>query len=498
MTDAVVTPATVYLIVEGAGRYELQGVRASFGANGINICICTLAVGRKEGADTAVVANFERGTRATVFVESADITSEVLGYAGLTSDSYTLFRGKIDDFGPSTLQYGSFGLSVRLLGVMADLTTGTLSTSNIVPKSFKDTAVAWQYSQGVADPKQFDPENASVDLWDEMSDVFQEIATAVEPPQDSVTAFIVDKFGVETNQVAANILAEIEGSLNWNAASRLYIPSIVYNMNQMMVREWFYESFMNRIIGYGEMLKFSVIENGSGIRVVPWTPFFRRTSAAPITPDTYSALQWNYGEFRSYCGAVLVDGTGHDASVQGGPGLIVGSYKMPGKPFGQVHVGTVPAFFSEMTQSMHTGGGGVRSLLPANAEGDTTIGDRLAKHLTWEENFRGRSLQVTCPLLRTDIGPLEAVRVDFPDIPEIDSGVSTPAVYGSVMRVSVAIDAAQQLATTSYDIGYVRSYSQQKFQIDPGLSSTNEHPFFDSLYIGGRLDTGQPRGNGVI
>ncbi len=143
---------------------------------------------------------------------------------------------------------------------------------------------------------------------------------------------------------------------------------------------------------------------------------------------------------------------------------------------------------------MKEGANGPRSTLLADS---TEVGDRLAKILTWELNYGNRRMSFSSPLLRGDIGPLEAVRVDFPDVEEIQAGVDTPAVYGSVQRVTVAIDAMRQYASTTYDLDYVRSYSQQRNLIDPDLGA-GEHPFFNTNYIGGRLDFRQARGVSVV
>lgn len=498
---AVVTPASVYLQTRG-GTYELQSVSVKFGRNGVNICACRLAVGRSSSGVLAGIG-FERGDEARVFVENATpkvtgdfgTTSDTIvigqagsGYLTLVSGSFTLFDGVIDDFGPAAIDFGNFAVQVVIRGRAAYLASGSFASSNISTKSFLDTAVAPMFAQGTADNGQLDPKKAEQDLWAEFARTFTNIATATIPAGDSVTRSIIDYFGTDINAIAADAIADVDGDLKWNSAAKASVPGIVLTMNQMMTREWFFESFLHRLIGFGEMLRFSILETSRGVKVVPYHPFFRRSDARIIRSDTYSSIRSGYSPYQLYAGAMLLAGTGQDADTNGASSLVAGVYKMLGSALGQVHAAVAPPFLVTTETNIAVGGDGVRSVKPGARE----VGDRLAKIMTWELNYQNRSIQVTCPFLRSDIGPLEAVRVDFPYNAEIQAASDTPAVYGSVQSVSIEIDASAQRASTTYDIGYVRSYNQQKALIDPDING-NEHPFFDGNYIGGRLDTGQTR-----
>ena len=98
----------------------------------------------------------------------------------------------------------------------------------------------------------------------------------------------------------------------------------------------------------------------------------------------------------------------------------------------------------------------------------------------------GKSLVVTCPYLRTDIGQLTAVKVTYPKVVENVAGAE---VYGSVLRVRISIDATQQHASTSYDIGFVRSYEQQYTEIDNDSETSGvPHPIWQQNVYRTRLD----------
>lgn len=494
--DAVVIPFTLQLFARGVLPYEVQSVQASLGANGVNVCIVNLAVGRNENNNTPVDVDFQRGDDARVVVSNLTIDTDNPDptLQLIAANSFTLFDGVIDDVGSATLSYGTFAVQVRLFGRLAHLASGTLGTSNIVPKSYLDTGVTWQLGGGTRDESQIDVSSARNELWGPLQDTLEEIATSGPISGGSITDAIVSTFGSDVNSLAASVLSDVEGTLRWNSAARNAAEAIVLTMNQQMAREWFYESFLNRIVGFAEMLRFAIIENGSSLKVRPYQPFFRRTSSKVIFPRTYDTLRWDFQPYKSYAGALLTGGSGQ-SNNRNSNDLVVGRYKIPGTPLGQVHVGPVPGYVAQASTALAQGGDGLpRELKTA----PNVLADRLAKLITWELNFGGRNIQVSCPMLRADIGPLEAVQVDFPAVEEISAAVDTPAMYGSVQRVTVVADAMKQIATTTYDIGYVRSYQQQRNIIDPGLSSAREHPFFDTNYIGGRLDSSQDRTLGLF
>jgi hypothetical protein len=487
---AVVIPSTVTLYTRG-GAYALQGVHAKFSKNGVNVCICVLAVGRNE-QDSSVNVGFERGDEASITVSNATPvnTGGSTEYLYLTSGSFTLFNGVIDDFGPAAIDFGRYSVQVVIRGEAAYLASGTFGSSGVISKSYLDTNVSPIFGQASEDLGQMNIVAASNDLWGELSRVLIRTATATPPVKESVTKFIIEEFGADINDVAASSLSSTDGNLVWNQAVGSGTASgIVMNINQMLPIEWYHESFLNRITSFGEMLRFVVLETNKGIKVVPYHPFFRRADAKEIRPNTYSSIRYKFTPYSLFAGTVLVCGTAQDRGDDDGNSMIVGSYKMLGRPLGMVNVTSVPPYLTVPDTNIITGGDGKRRLLPMSR----SVGDRIAKIMTWELNYASKSIEVSCPFLRGDIGPLEAVKVTMPDIPEIQTGGETKAFYGSVQSVSIDIDAANSSASTTYDIGFVRSYQHQKFLIDPDLFA-GEHPFFDTNYIGGRLDTGRTRG----
>jgi predicted secreted Zn-dependent protease len=92
-------------------------------------------------------------------------------------------------------------------------------------------------------------------------------------------------------------------------------------------------------------------------------------------------------------------------------------------------------------------------------------------------------------MFRSDVAPLTAVRIDFPQISEIQYGVDTPALYGCVQKVTITADATRQIANTTFEVSHVRSYIEQKGEIDKNFAG---HPLWTLNYTHGRLDERTP------
>jgi len=268
-----------------------------------------------------------------------------------------------------------------------------------------------------------------------------------------------------------------------------------------MTRNWQFEPLLHRIFAFGELLRFKTLElydrptNNTRSVLVSHHPFFKSREARLVESWEWDKFTWNEGsEYRNYSGTVLVEGGGADENVK--QSRVSGWYKMQGNPFGQVHVGSVPTFLTETSENMFTGGE-VRALTGLRGE----VLNRLAKLMTWELNFKKRSCRFECPYLRADISPLTAIRLDFPrtTLPSGESfsdfagAIGDVGVLGCVDSVDIIIDAGSSYARTIFQLGHVRSFTQQRDMIEPGLDINGWHPFFKQNFVGARIDTGAPR-----
>ena len=534
MTESVTVPVHLTLGVQGGGGYQLQGVNITYQANGVNTAVCTLAVGRQEG-NKLVSVDIDRGAVAKIFIEPTfgeeyatnapnGIPISGSNFGALITDlkPIVLFEGRVDDWGPATVGYGAFGVEVRLFGRLVDVAGGTLETNNITPKSYLDTGVAYAFGGGADDFGAIKVSSAlgSTGFWPALQEALVSIAIAgptnAAASASSVTAAIYAAFGTDINVAAADVLSTIRGQLDWRNVVTPAVPGLIRHFNQQLMSNWFYGSFLGAITQLGEQLKFALLEYGSpnaqrpGLAVVPYHPFWSRSQRyQSLGADSWNSFQWVRAQYQTYAGAVLVASTGNEtAEGQNGTGnsLVVGLGKVPGFNFGKVHVGPAPGFMAAASEALNTGGDyksrATRLIIPEDVERNTpaisvrdVIGDPYAMLMALNLNYESRRCRVTSPCLRTDIGPLTAIAVRFPNIPEITSGSATSelGVYGSVQAVTIAIDAAKGFAQTTYDIGYVRSLQQQR-EID---RMDLVHPFFDSNYLGARLD-GDPYEDGFV
>ncbi len=520
MTDAVLIPIKMVMDTD-TGEYQISSIQVVFAANGVPVCQASLAVGRNQNGDVQTI-NLKRAERARVFVSGANITAsnspfgvppaDGNNYFYLADDQFLLFDGIVDDFGPGNLTAGQFDITVRLVGKLGWLASGTLSSSNLMPCSYWDTNVQYAFGEAGQDPVFMDYTKTRANFWTGLQEALVRVATRAIPndaPQATIAKIVQQVFGGGVNQRATDVLATVVGPLmGWNTdRTDEEIGALVFNLNQYLATEWAYEPFLNRISAIGEMLQMAIIETGQGIKVVPYTPFFKRADAYPIGPETYVSATQPLAPYRNIAGVMLVDGAGRDAGAASVGAEVVGLYKSLGNPLGQVHVTQLPGYIGKLVEDAITGGDKVRAFVSAangtaaamgaGTNANAFLTNLLAKYMTWDLNYNARHVQVVCPFFRSDIGPLTAVRVDYPATAEIAEALESPAVYGSVQQVSIQIDATRGFAQTTYDIGYCRSYNQQKFQIDPAIESTNEHPFFQTNYIGGRLDSIQNRSHTV-
>ena len=512
MAESIVIPVHMTLYVQGGGTYQLQGVTCTFQANAINVAKVTLAVGTNSEGEI-VDLNIERDAKAQIVIQSTfgeEVSStqpttngiQNLGsygdYGRLIKDNkpFVLFEGTVADNSPANISFGKFSVTVTLFGRLNQLVSGTAQTSSLTPKSYMDVQVAYPFGQGEDDPGLIRVGEAlsTAGFWPAVRGALQRVA-AVGPSAgaisaNSVTQTIFDNFGLDLNAKAINSLQGIDGQLDWHPSIAGVVPAMVYHFNEQLRANWFYGSFFNTIMQLGEQLSCCVIENGEGVAVVPHHPFWSRTdNYRHIYATTWSGFQWtNKGEPANWAGVVLVESTANENEQQGtGDGLVVGLGKIPTAEFGQVHVGPAPGFMSAPSNALRhglseearsTGGGEALRQL---------FGDTYAKLMALDLNFSWRSCQVVCPFVRTDIGPLSAVEVHYPEVPEITGGSDTTGfgVYGTVQSVTIAIDATANTAQTIFNIGYVRSLNQQRGIVE---ALSLPHPFFTTNYTGARLD----------
>lgn len=506
MTDSIVTSFQAQLVVVDGGTYALENVTMTFSGDGMNTMSATLAVGIGRNGNPVQIG-FQRGQEARLDIINGSILAHTSNnvYGSLFPQNLSLFRGIIQDFGPVQLSPGVFALQVLVHGRALWLATDSLNAAGIKANNYTDTTGVYGGAfAGVLPPFQLDPDSFRADAALSLKNAFASIATALDDPfttdylaPGSVAAELTAFFGGNANSQVADTILNVSGSLIWRDMSVTQtdtevtsevVSAIHERINEALTYDWNGETYFNRYRSIGNELYFRLIEVASDIRLVAYTPFFRSIDAYPILPNTYTSVQWVVRDTTSCRGVALTSGQGTDTD----PGnLILGMYKLRGSPVGAVYVMEAPSILmgNRVWDEFSTDTGADARIATGNI-GD--LGQKFAKFYTWRNNYQNRSLSVNCPTLRTDIGPLEAVRIDFPVTLDISAGLETVAMYGSVTSVTITLDASRGQASTSYLVSHVRSYEQQVNEIDPDLVA-NEHPFFTSNYVGGRLDSTVPR-----
>ncbi len=488
--------------------------------------MCNLAVGQNE-AGAIVSLNFTRGQACEIIILNASAVSDISStqFKDITGPM-TLFTGTINDFGTPDVAYGRLTYQVQVLGSLAWLASGTLQSSSVIPKSYLDSNVRYSDLAGSITGFALDETKASVDFGTEFIAALNRIANDKNWVQDSVTLAIQDTYGLSTNTKASEILGEIKTvtdstiHLAFNLAADAIVSGLVTNLNTMFDGDWYYESFFNRITKTGELLWFQIVEHGNTIRLVAFTPFVPSTEVYTLYPSTYTRMNWQFDSqpFLNYNATVLTAGMNSNAQSVN-DGLIVGTYKRPGEPLGLVWVQPAPEFMSSLSFNEYND---KNPNDPSIARNQTlgvecqSLGALVARSLLWQHNYQRRSVTLSFPFVRTDVSPLTNVKIDLLNTPDVtattgtNSTTVTPAMYGSVMGVSIEIDATSGTVQTNYQVGYIRSFKQQE-EIDTALTAVitdtakdqhghlldtrdknSVHPYFTSYYKGAKLD-GSPR-----
>ena len=529
MSESIVIPITAKLSI-GLITYEVQGFRVSMQVGGISVCQVAIGVGRNTGNPTSVTRVVcERGDRAILTVSNLRATSSADSTA-YNANGYRLFDGRVDDFGPAGMSFGRNAFVFRLVGRLSDLMSGTMAVNGLNQSGWRSTDNLFKpFSTSDIDTVEVLQEDR--DFWWGLRSALRRIlqqddvplpelqdasGPGVLPPQkDSVRGFIQNVFGSRINTQALESLQAIEGFLTFRTAMLeppgvktedvqdlgcSLFESLCRNLGTYLNETFSFEPMLQKILQLANLLRFQLIETGIDVRVVPWVPFFRARDAVRIRSFTYDQLTWQGSTFSPCQGTVLLDDT---ESID--TSLVVGSYADPdviSKGLGHVHVGPAPQVFTGHSWSIFNGGlppgagdgpDFARSVMSVQYSNDPSFPmNRLAKLITWETNFSGQTVSVSCPFFRSDIGLLTAVQVDAPPIPELQITSDTLAIYGSVTGIDMEVDVVEGRASTKYTIGYARGYSQQR-TISQQLAA-REHPFFDRNYVRGRLDT--PFGSG--
>lgn len=545
MTDALVVPVSIrVVVVEDRGgtsgreiELKVSRVHLTYQANGIPSAVVNLAtvpndLRVREGSQSWVDARVE-----------SDRFSDKGGI--LPSDSrprfdrwFRLITGTVRSIGPGPSSPGSASMALTIEGMLGRLNTGCQRYSGFTPRTPNDPSQQMSFFRnssflrGLLDPEAFveDPFNELLRL--ELAIILgreavgADVGEAEEEVPTPFNQWLKATFG-RLNTEAVEVLKSIRlpnfgfnvdilsdgvpsareaesGAFGLPQSIRDYVAGIIAS-------DWNSDTFLTRLLRIGREFYFGMTEIGSGILMVPWTPFVHSSNIrSEITAVQYSQISPLSRTSTPTAGFVLtVDSVGVDflSPAQGqtpaaNPDIIGkaalgsdrsrGSITMLPGPEWLKFSSSVPDSFSRNVAAVST----ASAIEEGELVGETSvIGDRLAKFNLWAANWSVETLELTCPFFRTDIAPLNNVRVEISQDmidnrravrPSLavgqDQDIVPDAVYGVVDAVNIEIDAANGSASTTYRLAAVR-YSDEQELIDANIE-TGEHPIWRGAWTG--------------
>lgn len=476
----VVSLADTYVVIADTS-HEISSAKMTFSIDGVNAAEIQLAVGRSPTGG-GVDYDFERGSYSEVVVNGR-----------------VMFSGFVDDIVPDVIQSGAVSIKVRIVGKFSWLASGTLQSASVTPKSYLDVDIAPPFGGDGEDglgTYDLDYKLAATDFALALRESLIRVATDTTLVNvDSITEAIVENFGITTNQLAAAILSQMQGTLTWRdeaVESDMHYGALDV-INNALKRDYYLDSFLGKLTKIGELLKFSVYEGVDKLVMFPQLYVASSTNAAIIVPNTYSSTSTALINYIQYSGVVIA-ASGSQAPQDGVEiDEVMGLFKMPGNTAGintatgRVHVAPATPVMVSLDGAALFGDDGKAPRVPEPLS-NRVIGDSFAKNLCFEMNYERRGYSVYHPYIKTDLGPSTTVQIKLPSIDGVSDAAGGTSIYGMIRSVTIGIDANHQVASTAYEISHCRSNVQQRI-ID---SVSVAHPFWSDRWAGCDL-FGNPR-----
>lgn len=526
----LVVPVSAELRVDG-DIVKASKVHLTFQASGIPNLVAWLAEGDSRG--------YPSGTTVELWtdVDSAKYWADSRLFSGeyVRFGRTRLWRGSLTHFGPGPTSVGAASFQLAAEGRMGLLNTGSQRYSQFMPRAVVDPklVMSWNYANALSEAR-MDGDAFMVDPFNEI------VASQIRMITDEVDAdarspfnnWLLSEFS-DLNQAALDVLMGIRcpvmtfgnsllqtspersfagGSDGQGAATKdaFGVPEGVFRyITRLYASDWRSNSFLARLVNLGRDFWFGMVEIGDGLLLVPWTPFatteaMSRFEIKQHEYNTIQALRRTASPTAGFVYTLNTVGDDFESPSQSDDPAIFGAYARPRGRQGLVNI--VPgaewlAFGSDVVAAFQTRVSAIpRGNAGGSALGDLEVGNRLAKFALWGSNWAGETLEVTCPFFRTDIAPLNNIRLElsqdmvrrvsrsvvFTDPATGDGSPIPEAVYATVDAVNIEIDVAEGSASTSYRLMAVR-YDDEQQEINNDIQS-GEHPIWAGAWAGIRLD----------
>lgn len=514
LTAWVEIDGTEYAVLRVSTRYARLETKA----------IADLATGTRsamsnrqgqEPARQAIPASFEfiRGTPAKLWVEVSETVPCPLAPADtpvlLKEGKHCLMDGVIDDGGPADLSDGSFNVRCVIVSRLVYLATGATHFTMVRGSGVDTTQLLGLTNDRFVTAISSD--TIDQDFWGAMVRSFESILTsrAIDDPQGRLARFLdfVSANLSDLPETALRALRLIGGELKARFAGTTWSEVVAAYIQSQLHLDIARQSLLAKIQALAEDFFFALVEHGSGIGVVPWSPIVHRSDCRKIWPSGVLSAQWVSHSTDLVAGVMFLHTHGpltRSSAPTQNEDFILGGFRRHGVEGGVNDIdvaGDALGLFTPLPAPawMHNRvrDGGF-NFTPSSIPDLRRFTNPYAREIALRENYRGRGVTLRCPL-RLDVGPCTPIQFIYPGLAgtELDDSV---ALFGSVEAVTVTISSSDRSAVTEMEVLYVRSNHQQRVDVDqrpadgfggPRDSWTDSagfHPVWAQPYRGRRLD----------
>ena len=520
----------------GGQEFDIVDVAIDFALNTIPSATITLATGFNvktlEDSNANVLSNNLFNFRDPILIYySYIIDSEELGeYKGIPGDANILFDGYITGFGCQRTSNASV-LSISIEHWLSDLTASSMISSSthsttpgdlqraallrtpqfqsspasgILAQTFASTVLGagatvidnlWE--NGIKKIIKFVMNsNALVDLNRETGSGCLEATTPTPGAQVANSTSVY-------NKAAEAAVAKMSGTLKFSSPEAIAVANNIKDeIGAATMQAYAGQTIWDNILYSSASYMFAVVPRISDAEVVPFLPnIFADNPFASIPGEQISSISISGDMPRTLRGVAILTGSS-SAYLSGAaqkdsalPSLRVGGTYISSECKGTVLYKQAPGWLQvsggfttyargpdkQPPYNVAGGSGGTPSTLASKSEivsKTQRIRDDYAKTVFGFEVLKGRQGVITGPF-RTDIGVGSYIEFEVPENRHND-GTQPNWFRGIVLKVAISISAQSLDSSTTFTVGYVRTYPEDVSQ----ALTMQEHPLYTNTYMG--------------
>lgn len=520
----------------GGQEFDIVDAAIDFALNTIPSATITLATGFNvktlEDSNTNALSNNLFNFRDPILIYySYIIDSEELGeYKGIPGDANILFDGYITGFGCQRTSNASV-LSISVEHWLSDLTASSMissSTHSTTPGDLQRAALLRtpQYQSSPASGILAQTFASTVlgagatvidNLWENgikkiikfvmnsnaLVDLNRETGSGcLEATAPTPGAQVSNSTSVY-NKAAEAAVAKMSGTLKFSSPEAIAVANNIKDeIGAATMQAYAGQTIWDNVLYSSASYMFAVVPRISDAEVVPFLPnIFADNPFASIPGEQISSISISGDMPRTLRGVAILTGSS-SAYLSGAaqkdsalPNLRVGGTYISSECKGTVLYKQAPGWLQvsggfttyargpdkQPPYNVAGGSGGTPSTLPPKSEivsKTQKIRDDYAKTVFGFEVLKGRQGVITGPF-RTDIGVGSYIEFEVPENRHND-GTQPNWFRGIVLKVAISISAQSLDSSTTFTVGYVRTYPEDVSQ----ALTMQEHPLYTNTYMG--------------